>query len=201
MKNTHVRANLFALVLLTGLGCFLLFNYATTYETLGIMLGRTTNVTLFAVAVSMVDFAGLARVLTPNTSMKDEGVFVYVLLGVWLVAAAVDIILTWWWVALRMETVNAGQYLPPGVGAWMTEVFPWAVAFMEFAIRVPLVLLVGQYGDKILEPFKRTSFARGGPVASSMAPKQGMPPIKRPIPVPTGGGNHNTSAKPNLRKI
>jgi hypothetical protein len=178
MKNSNtVRADLFALILLVGLGCFLWFNYMTTLSTLDRVLGDTKSVTAFAIAISMVDFAGIARVFTPETNLKDESIFVYVMLGVWMVAAFVDIILTWWWVALQMSNAGAAAHIPEGIGGWMLELFPWAVAFMEFAIRVPLVLLVGQYGDRLLHirlpNIKRSSAQR--PSMPNIAHGGGMP--------------------------
>jgi len=149
MKTKMNRGNVLIGIMLLGLLCFLFFNFTTTWETMQVLLGDTTSVLLFAVAISLVDFAGIARIFTPEDDLRKENAFVLIMLFVWLVAAFADILLTWWWAALMMEQTNAASHLPSGFGNTMLVVFPWAIAFMEFAIRVPLVLMVGQYGERL----------------------------------------------------
>lgn len=183
MAMKSKRASIFAYILLLGLVLFLLFNFRTTFETMSDMLGGDSNILLFSIAISIVDFAGLARLFTPETDMSDESTFIWIMLFVWLVAAGVDIILTAWWVAIRMEAAGTSGMLPSFFGNWMIVVFPWAVAFMEFAIRVPLVLLVGQYGDKLLQGFPRVPFRPGQKSMPSWA-KPTIRPKPKPIPRP-----------------
>ena len=160
------------------------------------MLGDTVSVLLFSVAVSMVDFAGLARVLTPETKMKDEGFFVIGMFIVWIAAALCDILLTWWWATLQMEAVNAGANLPANVGIWMLEVFPWAIAIMEFAIRMPLILMIGHYGEQLFDvkitlPRRNTRMSTPG-----FKPQSKPSTSATPINIFGGKGNVDPFKKP-----
>lgn len=148
MKNTIKRfvnrVNLLGVILMVGLWLFLLFNAATTLETLDKVLGGGIAVVSFGLAVSIVDFAGLARVFVPFVE-RDHEILSKLLLAIWLAAAVADMILTAWWVDMRIANNTA---MISGVfGARLTVYFPWILAFAEFCIRIPLVVLAGGYFD------------------------------------------------------
>jgi hypothetical protein len=167
-KATGMKTKSLAIGLVFGLVLFMLFNFATTLEVMYELLGNDWTILVFALAVSMVDFFGLARVATPESKLKDEDVIVWVLMFVWILAAAADVILTAWWVVVKMQGTPAVQHLSTFGGQYLIALFPWAIAIIELAIRAPLVLLIGSYGDKLFH--------------SSAAPQAGYrPPKQSPV--------------------
>jgi len=154
-NNGDVRAKVFVIIVLLGLICFLGWNFGTSWSFLKWMLGDTNEVLALAVAVTSVDVAGLARLFTPARKMKDEGLFVWLLGFVWIISLAADIVLTYYFVVFWVWQRN--PTIPPQASEVLTY-FPWAVAIIEVGIRVPLVLLVGSYGDRMLHPEKEAVY-------------------------------------------
>lgn len=155
-SNAHPRAKVFAVIILLGLMCFLYWNFGTTKSVLTWTLGNSLEIAALAVGVSLVDLAGLARLFTPAKSMKEESFFIWVLTGVWLVSVGTDVILTYFYVVWKMSMIAPNM---PVEVSGMVNWFPWAVALIEVGIRVPLVLLVGQYGDQLLHGTKGETFS------------------------------------------
>lgn len=171
-NDGDVRAKVFVIVVLIGLICFLMWNFGTSWSFLKWMLGDTNEVLALAVAVTLVDVAGLARLFTPAQKMRDEGLFVWLLGFVWILSLVADIVLTYYFVVFWVYDVN--PVIPPNAVEVYT-LFPWAVAIIEVGIRVPLVLLVGSYGDRMLHPDKEPVYHQT-PTST--------PIRKRPQPVP-----------------
>lgn len=107
MKN---RSLVFMLVLLGALIAFEAFNYSTSEYSLRSILGDLSFIgipwaVLLAVAFCSADFAGIARIFTPQKG-KDEPREVWVLFAAWIMAATMNAVLTWWGVTNAM--INQG---------------------------------------------------------------------------------------------
>ncbi|NPV57555.1 MAG: hypothetical protein HPY76_12905, partial [Anaerolineae bacterium] len=94
----------FAIIILTALLAFEMFNYSTTDYALRDMLGdlRFAGVrwsTILAIAFCGIDFAGIARLFTPESG-ESEPKEVWYLFGAWLLAATMNALLTWWGVSM-----------------------------------------------------------------------------------------------------
>jgi hypothetical protein len=153
MRKTTIRGTFFIGMLFFALGCFMLFNYMSTLQTLQHILGKEFLVYAFAFALSIVDFAGLARIFTPETSMKDESKLVYFLGTVWILACLLDVAMTAYWVSLRMVESPTSMDVQNLMGIGMYKSIPWIIALGELAMRVSLVLMVGVFGDQFLHGF------------------------------------------------
>ena len=57
--------------------------------------------TILAIAFCGIDFAGIARLFTPEQG-ADEPKEVWYLFGAWLLAATMNAMLTWWGVAIAI---------------------------------------------------------------------------------------------------
>ena len=91
---------------LAGLLGFELFNYGTTEFALTDLLGWQAFAgvrwaTILALAFCAVDFAGIARLFTPDPARKDPAEIWY-LLGAWFLAATMNAMLTWWGISLAL---------------------------------------------------------------------------------------------------
>ena len=145
------RGVIFGLLIITALVAFETFNYSTTDFALTDLLGdlRFWGVrwaTILAVAFCGIDFAGVARLFTPDTTPGEQPE-VWYLFGAWLIAATMNALLTWWGVSIAI--VNH-QTLGSAVIARQTllKVVPIFVAVMVWLLRVLIIGLFSVAGDK-----------------------------------------------------
>lgn len=139
------RGLLFGLLILGALLAFEIFNYSTTDFALTDLMGdlRFLDVrwaTILAIAFCAIDFAGIARLFTPERG-SGEPKEVWYLFSAWLLAATMNAMLTWWGVAIAIlsHTSLGGSVIPPET---MIEVVPIFVAIMVWVIRV---LIIGSF--------------------------------------------------------
>src|SRR3972149_4590005 len=105
------RGAIFGGILISALLAFEIFNFGTTAFALRDVLGDLTFAgvswaTMLAFAFCGIDFAGIARIFTPEQG-RDEPAEIYYLFGAWLLAAAFNATLTWWGVSVAIINHNA----------------------------------------------------------------------------------------------
>ncbi len=139
------RGAIFGAILVAALLAFEVFNFSTTSFALADVLGglKTGGIlwsTILAFAFCGIDFAGIARIFTPQQG-RDEPAEVWYLFGAWLLAAGFNAMLTWWGVSVAiLNHTSAGTAL---VGqAMLTKAVPVFVAVMVWLIRV---LIIGTF--------------------------------------------------------
>ena len=154
------RASLFGLIMVVALLAFELFNYGTTEFALRDLLGDLSFgvlrwSTVLALAFCGMDFAGIARLLTPERN-RHEPVQTWYLLGAWLLASTMNATLTWWAVSLALLSHTGLGNEVVGRHALLTTV-PAFVAVLVWLIRV---LIIGTFtlgGDRLFaQPQGRT---------------------------------------------
>jgi len=146
LRGTAIRRGaLFGGILLGALLSFEIFNYSTTDFALRDVLGdlRFAGLrwsTVLSIAFCGIDFAGIARLFTPEKG-RDEPAEVWYLFGAWLLAAAMNACLTWWGVSVAIinHTPEGSVLLGPTT---MTKAVPVFVAVMVWLIRV---LIIGTF--------------------------------------------------------
>lgn len=107
------RKIVIGLILVVALVAFEAFNFDTTRFALGSILGEATFLgvmwaTILAIAFCAIDFAGLARIFTPERG-EDEPKAVLFLTGAWLLGATMNAIMTWWAVSLSLLSHDFGN--------------------------------------------------------------------------------------------
>ncbi|HUM71976.1 MAG TPA: hypothetical protein PLK31_24370, partial [Chloroflexota bacterium] len=119
-SQTHLLANLnvsrkliAGIILLVALIAFELFNFDTTRYALDNLLGEVSFAglrwaTILAVAFCAIDFAGLARLFTPERG-RQEPTAVWYLMGAWLIAATMNAMMTWWAVSVTLLSHDFGN--------------------------------------------------------------------------------------------
>ena len=139
------RTSLFGLIMIGALIAFEVFNYGTTEFALTDLLGglRFAGLrwsTILALAFCSMDFAGIARLFSPDQGDSRSGELWY-LLGAWLLAATMNAMLTWWAVSLALigHTGLGNEIL--GREALLSSV-PVFVALLVWLIRV---LMIGTF--------------------------------------------------------
>ncbi len=146
------RGLVFGLLIITALFAFELFNYSTTDFALTDLLGDLDFLgiswaTILAIAFCGIDFAGIARLFTPEQG-ADEPAEVWYLFGAWMLAALMNAMLTWWGVSIAI--INH-QTLGNAVVARGTliKVVPIFVAVMVWLIRVLIIGTMSIAGDRL----------------------------------------------------
>jgi hypothetical protein len=129
-------------MILFALIFFELFNYSTTQYALNDLLGGLNFLfmpwaTILALAFCVIDFAGIARLLSPNQANAEPKETWY-LFGAWIIAATMNAILTWWGVAMAMSNhvLDSIQVMDP---AALMHVVPIFVAVMVWLIRILII--------------------------------------------------------------
>ncbi len=146
------RGAIFGSILICALLAFEVFNFGTTSFALHDVLGDLKFAgiqwsAILAFAFCGIDFAGIARIFTPEQG-RDEPAEVWYLFGAWLLAAAFNAMLTWWGVAVAISNHAAlGGSL---VGqAMMVKVVPIFVAAMVWLIRVLIIGTFSVAGERL----------------------------------------------------
>jgi hypothetical protein len=147
------RGAAWGMMIIGALLAFELFNFSTTQFALLDVLGDLKFAglrwaSILAVAFCGIDFAGIARIFTPEQG-ADEPKEVWYLFGAWFLAAAFNAILTWWGVAVAI--VNHASQSGGAVisNETMTKVVPIFVAAMILLVRVLIIGTFSLAGDRL----------------------------------------------------
>jgi hypothetical protein len=153
-KNRNFnRGAAWGTMIVGALLAFEIFNFSTTQFALLDMLGDLKFAglrwaTVLAIAFCGIDFAGIARIFTPEQG-RDEPAEVWYLFGAWLLAALFNASLTWWGVSVAIanhQSAAAGAVIS---GATMTKIVPIFVAVMVWLIRVLIIGTFSLSGDRL----------------------------------------------------
>ena len=187
------RGVVYGALIIVALVAFEIFNYSTTDFALTDLLGglRFWGVrwaTILAVAFCGIDFAGIARLFTPEGKV-GEGSESWYLFAAWLIAATMNAALTWWGVSIAI--VNH-ETLGNAVVARQTllQVVPVFVAVMIWLLRVLIIGLFSVAGERYFgQDQLRVEFAprqgRQAPVSSrKRVPAAGHRPAPKPASRP-----------------
>ena len=147
------RGATWGLMIIGALLAFELFNFSTTQFALTDVLGNLTFAgmrwaTILAVAFCGIDFAGIARIFTPEQG-RDEPAEVWYLFGAWLLAAGFNATLTWWGVSIAIanhSSLGEGAVIS---STTMLKVVPVFVAVMVWLIRVLIIGTFSLAGDRL----------------------------------------------------
>jgi hypothetical protein len=146
------RGILFGVLIVFALLAFEVFNYSTTDYALSDLLGdlRFAGIkwaTILAVAFCGIDFAGIARLFTPEEGTQEPNE-VWYLFGAWMLAATMNAMLTWWGVSLAI--INNPTLGNAVVGRdTLLQTVPVFVAIMVWLIRVLIIGTFSVAGDRL----------------------------------------------------
>jgi hypothetical protein len=190
--TAHRRGLIFGVIILCALLAFEVFNYSSTFFALSDILGTLSFgsikwATMLAFAFCAIDFAGIARIFTPEQG-REEPAEVWYLFAAWFLAAAFNAALTWWGVSVAILQHNAAGGVLLGAST-MTKVVPVFVAAMVLLIRVLLINTFSIAGERIFSlaetrapRYQSQPTFRNTNIESLRTPTQSIP---RPAPRPT----------------
>ena len=146
------RGFLFGILIVAALLAFELFNYSTTDFALTDLLGDLSFLgigwaTILSLAFCGIDFAGIARLFTPEQG-ADEPHEVWYLFGAWMLAATMNAMLTWWGVSIAILN---HQTLGNAVveRELLLKIVPIFVAIMVWLSRVLIIGTISVAGDRL----------------------------------------------------
>jgi len=192
------RGAIFGGILISALLAFELFNFGTTSFALQDVLGNLKFAgiqwsTILAFAFCGIDFAGIARIFTPEQG-RDEPAEVWYLFGAWLLAAGFNAMLTWWGVSVAIlnHTTEGGSLVGQ---ATMIKAVPIFVAGMVWLIRVLIIGTFSVAGERLFtlaDAGQRPVSHQNNSVRPAFTPSQNYPrPAPKPRPAPSAGYNVN----------
>jgi hypothetical protein len=198
------RGAAWGIMIIGALLAFEVFNFSTTEFALKDVLGDLKFAglrwaTILSIAFCGIDFAGIARIFTPERG-QDEPTEVWYLFGAWLLAAAMNAMLTWWGVSIAIishNSLGAGSVVS---NATLTKAVPVFVAIMVWLIRVLIIGTFSLAGDRLFSQDSRRAFSSARPqsqpgrataTTSSLRPASSLPrpannTFSRPAPKPQG---------------
>jgi len=199
------RGLAFGVIIITALFAFEAFNYSTTDFALSDLLGNLTFLsirwaTILAIAFCGIDFAGIARLFTPEAGTTEQGE-VWYLFGAWLLAATMNAMLTWWGVSLAILN---HQTLGNAVieRTTLLRVVPIFVAVLVWLIRVLIIGTFSVAGDRLFTQADKRQFAQPRQPQMSINPSvrslTSRPPAPRPVTAAPASNTYRTLSKPSI---
>ncbi len=147
------RGAAWGLMIVGALLAFEVFNYSTTQFALHDVLGDLAFAgfrwaTILAIAFCGIDFAGIARLFTPQQG-RDESAEVWYLFGAWLLAAGFNATLTWWGVSVAIVNHSSAAADAVVSNQTLIKIVPIFVAVMVWLIRVLIIGTFSIAGDNL----------------------------------------------------
>lgn len=193
------RPSVFGLLMIAALVAFETFNFGTTEFALRDLLGELSFAglhwaTILAIAFCGMDFAGIARLFTPDSHRKGS-TDIWYLLGAWLLAATMNAMLTWWSVSLALLSHDGLGNEIIGRETLLTSV-PVFVAMLVWLIRV---LMIGTFTTMGKRIFSSNDTQSTSPVRSRIPTRSTTSTAERsirpaPKPVPNRNGHSRSKA-------
>jgi len=196
------RGLAFGTIILAALIAFEIFNYSTTEFALMDLLGDLNFLgiswsTILAIAFCGIDFAGIARLFTPEEG-ENELNEVWYLFGAWLLAATMNAMLTWWGVSIAiLNHTSSGSAVVPRES--LLRIAPIFVAVLVWLIRVLIIGTFSVAGNRLFSQADQSLVRSRGTLlghssrSRSSTPSSNAPTNTRQTPAP--------SFKPSLKPI
>lgn len=207
-KVTSQRALVFSFLIIGALIAFEIFNYSTTEFAMSDLLGDLKFggmrwATILAIAFCGIDFAGIARLFTPETG-ADEPQEVWYLFGAWLLAATMNATLTWWGVSIAiLQHQSLGNAVIPR--ETLLKAVPIFVAMMVWLSRVLIIGTFSVAGERLFQSSPQRASSQRNSYANQSRSVRKTPATKRQpsytprrstTPRPTYSNSFTPSPKP-----
>lgn len=197
------RQLLIGIILLLALFAFEMFNFDTTRFALESLLGDIRFAgfawaTILAVAFCAIDFAGLARLFTPERG-RQEPKEIWYLTGAWLLGATMNAVMTWWAISTVLLQHELGNEILSR--EQLIEVVPVFVAVLVWLTRILFIGSVTMAGERILHGSrnsqmkapgqasrqKPSNFPKRSPATTTTAGSRQAAPVDLGAPKTSGG--------------
>jgi hypothetical protein len=191
------RGKTFGLMIFGALMAFEIFNFSTTEFALHDVLGNLAFAgikwaTMLAIAFCAIDFAGVARLFTPEDGVGEPAESWY-LFAAWLLAATMNAALTWWGVSVAINS-HVSQGAAVVGGNVVNNVVPVFVAVMVWIIRVLIIGTFSIAGDRLfsmadLRPRRANNAQANSRPTTNTAYRPSTNTVITPRPLANSGGS------------
>jgi Zn-dependent protease with chaperone function len=193
-------------LLTVALLAFELFNFDTTEYALEDLLGPVSFAgvrwaTILAIAFCSIDFAGLARLITPDPTKNSAtgGRFLkptWLLLAAWLLGGGMNAIMTWWSVSLALMGHQLGNEVL--TREQLLRIVPVFVAVLVWVTRILIISSFTITAEGAgLQVNQRPAPARAQGVRKPPARTRRPQPTPQPRPIPASPSAGPTNGKAN----
>src|SRR5512140_57628 len=199
------RGAAWGLIIISALLAFEVFNYSTTQFALRDVLGDLTFAsfrwaTILAIAFCGIDFAGIARIFTPQQG-RDEPAEVWYLFGAWFLAAGFNAALTWWGVSVAIVNHSSAAAGSVVSSRTLTTLIPIFVAVMVLLIRVLIIGTFSIAGDNLFTMGSRQVQSQRSYQPQQQAPRPSpsmnqVPSLRTASSLPRPGQYRPSAPKP-----
>lgn len=184
------RKIVIGLILMVALLAFEIFNFDTTRFALESLLGSAAFVgipwaLILAIAFCAIDFAGLARMFTPEKG-KDEPRAVWYLMGAWLLGATMNSIMTWWAVSLTLLSHDFGNEV-----LGREQLLTFVPIFVAALVLLTRVLFIGAFAVAGENMFDLAGDADATQPTQQPAARPAAQPVPKTAP----------ASQPGLRRV
>ncbi|MBN1316855.1 MAG: hypothetical protein JXA42_15355 [Anaerolineales bacterium] len=180
-----------------ALVAFELFNFDTTEYALENLLGMVSFAsirwsTILAIAFCSIDFAGLARLLTPEDERAAGGTLkpTHLLLLAWLLGGGMNALMTWWAISLALMGHNLGNELIS-----REQLLKGVPIFVALLVWITRLLIIGSFvinSNRVAEA--------GKPIRRKSARRLNGRSLQRPESIATGKLNHAIPIREPIRQ-
>ena len=161
LRNYRLKRGwVWGFMIIGALLAFEMFNFSTTEFALSDLLGGLEFLsirwaTILSLAFCGIDFAGVARLFTPEEGV-DEPAEIWYLFGAWLLAATMNASLTWWGVSIALlNHQSLGNAVVSRES--LLRLVPIFVAVLVWLIRVLIIGSFSVAGDRLFSEANRRS--------------------------------------------
>jgi hypothetical protein len=194
---TFQRQMVIGIILIVALFAFEIFNFDTTRFALQNLLGNMNFVrvewaTILAIAFCAIDFAGLARLFTPERG-AEEPKEVWYLMGAWLLGATMNALMTWWAVSVTLLSHDLGNEVMSR--EQLLQVVPVFVAVLVWLTRILFIGAFTVAGDHLFRGNAASRSVNTNAQASLRVRPQGNRPAM-PMNRPARGLPHTSDEVP-----
>lgn len=197
------RGLIWGLLIISALIAFEIFNYSSTEFAMSDLLGDLSFMgmrwsTILALAFCGIDFAGIARLFTPEQGAEEPNE-VWYLFGAWLLAAAMNASLTWWGVSIAI--LNHGTLGNAIIAREnMLKIVPIFVAVIVLVIRVLIIGTFSVAGERIFTQDDSPTARRGLQVGFNQMPVKPRAQTQKPKPRPATNYNRSSNRPSTNRR-
>jgi hypothetical protein len=203
LRSVQLRSGfVLTAIIVIALLAFEVFNYSTTEYALSDLLGSLVFAgihwsTILSIAFCGIDFAGIARLFSPEAA-SNENKEAWYLFGAWLLAATMNAILTWWGVSMAIATHKEASVAIMNART-LTQVVPVFVALMVWLIRILIIGTISVAGERFLwGGANRSHYSSSSPQSNSLGgPVIAPRPNVTPRPIQARSLSHSPIGEPS----
>ena len=189
------RKTVIGIIMVIALLSFEMFNFDTTRYALQNLLGDVRFLgihwaAILAIAFCAIDFAGLARLFTPQQGFEEPKA-VWYLMGAWLLGATMNAIMTWWAVSLTLLSHDFGNEILSRVE--LLQIVPIFVASLVWLTRILFIGAFSVAGEHLFD-LAGTQKSIGSRLPNT--PVTAHKPTAAPQPIRENQHRHPTPKRP-----